>query len=133
MNQANHKTLREISRDWSLAVKTGQKPSTADLGDLLDDFRWHCHTPEEKLALVTDPPEPTGEPETDAYFAAMVETLCREALIKPPSWTELPSTYLSRPWFAGGLESLKSILLAESPVAFRRRNLFISANALQRV
>ena len=133
MNPANHKTLREISRDWSLAVKAGQKPSTTDLGDLLDDFRLRCHTPEEKLALVTDPPEPTGEPETDAYFAAMVESLCREASLNPLPWTELPSAYLSRPWFAGGLESLKAILLAETPVAFRRRNLFISANALQRV
>ena len=133
MNPANYKTLREISWDWSLSVKAGQKPSTTDLGDLLDDFRMRCHTPEEKLALVTDLPEPTGEPETDAYFAAMVETLCREALIKPPAWTELPSTYLSRPWFAGGLQSLKAILLAEAPIAFRRRNLFVSANALQRV
>jgi hypothetical protein len=66
MNPANYKTLREISWDWSLAVKAGQKPSTTDLGDLLDDFRIRCHTPEEKLALVADSPEPTGEPETDA-------------------------------------------------------------------
>jgi hypothetical protein len=104
-----------------------------DFGNLLDDFRLRCHTPEEKMALVADSPESTGEPETDAYLAAMVESLCREALMKPPTWTESPGTFLSRPWFAGGLENLKAILLAETPVAFRRRNLFVSANALQRV
>ena len=109
------------------------KAARLGLGNLLDDFRCHCTTPEEKLALVADLPELTGEPETDAYLAAMVESLCREASLNPPPWTESPSTYLPRPWFAGGLESLKAILLAETPVAFRRRNLFISANALHRV
>jgi hypothetical protein len=133
MNSIKIKTVREISRDWGLAVKACQKPPTLDLGNLLDDFRKHCHTPEEKMALVADLPETTGEPATDAYLAAMVESLCREASLNPPAWTDSPSTYLPRPWFAGGLESLKAILLAETPVAFRRRNLFISANALHRV
>ena len=133
MNSTKNKTVREISRDWGLAVKAGQKPPTIDLGNLLDDFRCHCTTPEEKLALVADLPELTGEPETDAYLAAMVETLCREAAIAPPAWTEGPSTFMSKPWFASGLQSLKAILLAEAPVAFRRRNLFVSANALHRV
>ena len=133
MNLKRNKTVLEISRDWGFAVKAGQKPPALDLGNLLDDFRCQCTTPEEKLALVSDPPEPTGEPQTDACFAAMVESLCREASLNPPPWTVSPSTYLPRPWFAGGLQSLKAILLAETPVAFRRRNLFISANALHRV
>jgi hypothetical protein len=132
MISAKCKTVREISRDWRLALDAGQNPPTLDLGNLLDDFRLRSHTQEEKLALVTDPPESTGEPETDAYLAAMVETLCREVSIIPPAWTESPSTYLTRPWFASGLQSLKAILLAEAPLAFRRRNLFVSANALVR-
>jgi hypothetical protein len=133
VKSANSKTVREIARDWGLAIRAGQKPPTMDLGNLLDDFRLRCHTPEEKMALVADSPESTGEPETDAYLAAMVESLCREVSKNPPVWTESSSTYLPRPWFAAGLESLKAILLAESPVSFRRRNLFVSANALHRV
>ena len=133
MNSPNRKTVSAISRDWSRALRANQKPPVWDLGNLLDDFRCHCMTPEEKLALVSEPPEPTGEPETDAYLAAMVETLCREAAIAPPAWTEGPSTFMSKPSFASGLQSLKAILLAEAPVAFRRRNLFVSANALHRV
>jgi hypothetical protein len=85
------------------------------------------------MRLIAEPPEPVGEPQTDAYLAAMVETLCHEASLKPPHWTESSETFLSKPWFAGGLQSLKAILLAEAPVAFRRRNLFVSANALYRV
>ena len=133
MNSPNRKTVSAISRDWIRALRASQKPSVWDLGNLLDDFRCHCMTPEEKLALVSDPPEPTGEKHTDAYLAAMVETLCSEANLRPPDWTASPGTYLQRPWFASGLQSLKAILLAEAPVAFRRRNLFVSANALQRV
>jgi hypothetical protein len=69
----------------------------------------------------------------NAYLAAVAETLCREAGLSPPAWTEEPGRFLRMPWFAGGgLESLKALLLAESPVAFRRRNLFVSANALAR-
>ena len=62
----------------------------------------------------------------------VVESLCREAGLVPPQWTEAPACFLQRPWFAGGLENLKAILLCESPVPFRRRNLFVSANALSR-
>ena len=57
MNSIKIKTVREISRDWGLAVKACQKPPTLDLGNLLDDFRKHCRTPEEKMALVADLPE----------------------------------------------------------------------------
>ena len=85
MNLKRNKTVLEISWDWGFAVKAGQKPPALDLGNLLDDFRCQCTTPEEKLALVSDPPEPTGEPQTDACFAAMVESLCREASLNPPA------------------------------------------------
>jgi hypothetical protein len=133
MNAPTRKTVCQISRDWSLALRSGWKPPVWDLGNLLDDFRQHCASSEEKLAIVSDPPEPSGENHTDAYLAAMVETLCSEAGLRPPDWTASPGTYLQRPWFASGLQNLKAILLAEAPAAFRRRNLFVSANALQRV
>jgi hypothetical protein len=68
----------------------------------------------------------------NAYLAAVAETLCRETSLCPPGWTDSPLCFLHRPWFAGGFETLKALLLVESPVAFRRRNLFVSANALTR-
>jgi hypothetical protein len=69
---------------------------------------------------------------SDILTRPVAETLCREVSLTPPAWTESPCCYLRRPWFAGGFETLKAILLAESPVPFRRRNLFVSANALSR-
>jgi hypothetical protein len=128
-------TARDLSERWNEEIRNGEPPSFWRLGDLLDDFRERCSTPDERAALVCDAPvlmAGTGHTDADAYLAAVVESLCREVGMAPPRWTDSRERFLSRPWFAGGLESLKAILLAESPVAFRRRNLFVSANALAR-
>jgi hypothetical protein len=130
---AARKSIRDLSLEWRHALAAGREPFFGEIGNLLDDFRQRCQTAEERIALVCDPPESTGQPETDAYLAALAESLCREGGMRPPAWTEQQRFYLKRPWFAGGLESLKAILLAESPAPFRRRNLFVSANALHRV
>lgn len=68
----------------------------------------------------------------DAYLAALTEHLAHLGGIAVPAWTDDPGRFLSEPYFAGGLESLKAILLAESPLAFRRRLIFISADGLSR-
>jgi hypothetical protein len=49
-----------------------------------------------------------------------------------PAWTEKSERFLREPFYAGGLESLKAILIVESPSAFRRRLIFISADGLSR-
>ncbi len=129
-------SLRAISLEWNDAMQRGEPLTLWRLGDLVDDFRMRAATAEEKLALVNEAPmwvDAPSQEDCNAYWAATVETLCREAGLKPPEWTESPRCYLHRPWFAGALESLKAILLAESPVAFRRRNLFVSSDALARV
>ncbi|MFM8810418.1 MAG: hypothetical protein ACKOJB_16220 [Chthoniobacterales bacterium] len=128
----SQKSVRDISLEWRSDLQAGREPVYAEIGNLLDDFRAHCRTPQERMALVSEPPVSTGQAETGPYLAALAESLCREFDMRPPAWTEQPDYYLKRPWFAGGLESLKAILLAESPTAFRRRNLFVSANALSR-
>jgi hypothetical protein len=68
----------------------------------------------------------------DAYLAAVAEHLASRFGLTVPPWVEEPHRFLVLPFFAGGLESLKAILLAESPSAFRRRQIFVSANALSR-
>ncbi len=127
------RSIREISSKWRSEMESGRTPFYGELGNLLDDFRKRCQTEDEMMALVSTPPVATGQPETDAYLAAVTESLCREHGMLPPAWTEESVYFLPQPWFAGGMESLKAILLVESPVAFRRRNLFVSANALDRV
>ena len=67
-----------------------------------------------------------------AYLAAVAEHLALRFGLAVPSWVDEPHRFLAKPFFAGGLEDLKAILLVESPLAFRRRQIFVSANALSR-
>jgi hypothetical protein len=68
----------------------------------------------------------------DAYLGATAEHLARRYDLPIPPWAETYGLALKRPFFAGGLESLKALLTVESPTAFRRRMLFVSKNALDR-
>lgn len=84
------------------------------------------------IALTGEPPLIGGDGVADAYLAAAAEMLAlREGLARPP-WVSAPSRFLPQAWYAGGMERMKPILRAESPAAFRIRNLFVSADALDR-
>ncbi|HNQ74661.1 MAG TPA: hypothetical protein PKN95_13805 [Verrucomicrobiota bacterium] len=68
----------------------------------------------------------------DAYLAATAEWLAWKYDLPLPAWTRAERRSLRRPWFASPLDSLRAVLLLESPAAFRSRNLFVSENALTR-
>ncbi len=68
----------------------------------------------------------------DAYLAAVAEHLAERWRLTCPDWVNGEGRFLHRPFFAGGLENLKATLLVESPVAFRRRMIFVGADALGR-
>jgi hypothetical protein len=100
--------------------------------DFVDEFR-----------RVRDPRMLADEPERlsaqsdqgavqDAYLAAVAVTLAREVGAIPPAWAKACERVLPWPWFAHPGAALRATLLAESPAAFRERNLFVSANALSR-
>lgn len=93
--------------------------------EFVDDFRRRL----DPKAL--EEPFAACDERLDALAAATAEELCREAGIEPPAWIyEIPAC--PTPWFVSGLESLKAIALVESPVAFRRRKIFVLENFLAR-
>jgi uncharacterized protein (DUF1778 family) len=58
------------------------------------------------------------------YVGAMVEHACHGRDVPAPSWVrDIPP--LEEPYFASTLRSLRLHLLAASPVAYKRRNVFI--------
>ena len=69
----------------------------------------------------------------DALLASTIEYICNEPpQCAPPGWVYyIPEC--SEPWFVAGIESLKAISLVESPVWFRRRQIFVLENFLSRV
>jgi hypothetical protein len=102
------------------------------LANFLDDF---YATPRAD-ALRLGPPELKGIVEEgevkDAYLAAVGEELARKYKLPHPAWVYEQGRVLHLPWFASDLQSIRAVLLLESPLGFRSRNLFVSENALSR-
>jgi hypothetical protein len=94
--------------------------------DFVDEFRQKRNT----FSLLK-PITPDNE-QFDALLASTIEYLCNEVNNLPPAWVyDIPACH--EPWFVSGVENLKAIAIAESPVWFRRRKIFVLANFLQRV
>ncbi|MGH6931120.1 MAG: hypothetical protein ACREEE_01655 [Dongiaceae bacterium] len=98
------------------------------VAEFLDDFYAH---PETRQSMIIDEPPTFGEFE-DAWLGAVAEYLARRWGLMIPTWVDQPGRFLSRPHFAGDLQSLKAILLAESPLAFRKRQIFVESEPLRR-
>jgi len=64
-------------------------------------------------------------------LASTVETLCDETGLDIPLWCGGVGA-LSSPWFVSGVENLKAMALVESPAHFRKRNIFVLGNFLDR-
>ena len=87
---------------------------------------------ESRTRRIADDPGLTDDPKMNALFGAIGEHLTmRWNLGAPPAWTGQPERFLDRPWFMGH-ERMKGFLLAESPLAFRRRFIFTEAEPLRR-
>jgi len=117
-------SLAEVAR----RVLAGEQAFDPALREFLDQFYAKAET---RGRAIKEEPLRVGFLE-DAYLAAVAEHLALSHGLGIPNWVEGAHRRLARPYFAGGLESTKALLLVESPLAFRRRNLFVSANALAR-
>jgi hypothetical protein len=117
-------TLREVVR----RVKAAEQKFDPSLREFLDAFYVN---PESRAQAIEDRPD-SIDAVHDAYVAAVAEHLARVYGLLIPEWSEIHGNGLREPFFAGGLQSLKGVLVAESPTAFRRRLLFVSKDALSR-
>lgn len=84
-----------------------------------------------KLELVAQPPDSELALRQACLLASTVETLCGQAGLAAPGWCSGVGP-LPEPWFVSGVESLKALALVHSPVHFRKRNLFVLDNFLDR-
>ena len=74
-----------------------------------------------------------ADPYLANYVAAMVEQAAHlKGVARPPRWTSDVAP-LAHPVFAVSWMSLRAHLLLESPVPFRRRNIFIDSTIGDRV
>src|SRR5687768_10149799 len=77
--------------------------------------------------LIHEEPDALPSANEHAFLGAVGEHLARRWDLAIPAWTNDRSRFLSRPYFTTRLEGLKALLIAESPIAFRRRLIFTEA------
>jgi len=126
-----------LSRPKSLQEVAGRTADGAsfrhELADFLDEFYEHPNAE----ALREEPPLLAGSHprglHRDTYLAAAAEHLARRFQLPLAPWVFDPRRRLPEPHFAFQTPEGRIFLLADSPAAFKSRNLFVTGNALDRV
>jgi hypothetical protein len=115
-------TLRDLKQN----IESDPKTWRIHLMNFVDEFRVRGDR-----AMLADM-FPLSNERFDALLASTAEYLCDEQQIEPPAWlASIPACH--QPWFVAGVENLKAIALAESPLRFRIRKIFVLENFLSRV
>ena len=86
-----------------------------------------------RARAITARPEPTGDIHAEAYLGALGEHLAVTGGLDRPGWVTEAGRFLDRFWFVSDVAGFRALAIAQSPAAFRRRGIFISEGALQRV
>lgn len=120
------RTLAEVARrrnaagDFSMLMR-----------EFLDEFYGALATGAADRCIAEEP-EILSDAQEHAFLGAVGEHLARRWNLAIPPWTHDPSRFLRRPYFTTPVEGLKALLIAESPIAFRRRLIFTEAEPLRR-
>lgn len=120
------RTLKEASER---GARAGHR--TYLLREFLDEFYLE-RAPETRASMLSEEPPLEGDERWNAYLAAVAEHLAWQYRLPVPDWTGAAGRFLKRPFYPCGLDSLKAVLLVESPTAFRRRMIFVDADPLCR-
>jgi hypothetical protein len=110
-----------------LAEGSDDRYALAELNDFLTAL-----APSELGDALADAGVASLSPLLQNYVAAMVEQASHLKGVRAPKWTTAISP-LDTPWFATPMGSLRLHLLRTSPVAFKRRNIFVDASVGSRV
>ena len=126
------------ARDATMMVRDGR--ALPDLFrhvvlQLLDDYRSVLrHSGVDAAAHVFGAaPSLTGDERVDAALAGLAEHLARNDGWEAPDWAFEPSRRALRAWWVPQLPGLQVLAMRDSPLAFRRRGVFLDPRSLERV
>jgi hypothetical protein len=107
----------------------------ADALALVRDFLDQAarRTNDELVALIEEPPAPTGNARADALLGAIAEHLCAVRGVRCPAWTQDPERFLDRMWFVSRVPGCRAIAIAQAPISLKRRGIMWPARSLTRV
>ena len=124
-----------MPRPRTLAEVARRRNAGEDFSFLLREFLDEFYGEVQRgvaAACIADEPPWVSDLKEHASLGAIGEHLARRWTLPIPAWTDDPSRFLRRPYFTTTIEGLKALLIAESPIAFRRRLIFTEAEPLRR-
>lgn len=110
----------------------GGEPLLPACWELLDEVSLTATDDQRRRAIDAEPAS-TGDPRADAFLAALAEHLALGWGLAVPAWALGPGRALEQFWFVSDVAGFRAIAIAQSPAAFRRRGIFITGGALERV
>jgi len=113
------------------AARDSESDPFLDVRDFVDAYRREA--PANRPLLTAEVPPSTGDARLDAYLAGVAEHFARLDGYRPPPWSEEASRFLSHAWFREPRQGFWPMALAQSPLAFRRRLVFIEASEFERL
>lgn len=119
-----HDSITMISRQM---VETRSPDWKILLFNFVDAFR-----KKRESKYICEPPSEGLSPPIKAVLASTTESLCGELGLDVPWWCASVEP-LPEPYFVAGVENLKALSLVEAPAHFRKRNVFVLQNFLDRV
>src|SRR5437868_6932831 len=126
-------TAAEAARNAAVELVSGGGLSGAYrcLMHLLDDYRRAQRSGGAALAACVsdEPPTATGDARVDAALAGLAEHLARHDGWPPPLCVVDEGRYAKPWWCVSGVRSWHAAALVESPLAFRKRGVFLTASA----
>lgn len=128
VSEAAHRRPRSLAEvvEWGSAL--GERD--AWFREFLDEF-YLAPDAATRAAMLAEEPA-LIDARANAYLAATAEQLAAEYGLPCPAWVNEKERFLETPWYPLDLKSLRPIFDAESPPAFRRRNIFVDGSALYR-
>ena len=99
--------------------------------EFLDEYR--DEPSGSRAHLLEASPHGTGSARWNAFLGALAEHLAFHDGLPVPAWAQQEDRFLQESWFLLDLPSVRPSAIAESPAAFRRRAIWITAEALDRV
>lgn len=98
---------------------------------LLDDYEAVRRRGGDAPAVVAVRPEPTGDTRVDAALAGLAEHLAVRDGWPVPAWVDEPGRDAAG-WLVSGLPAFRDRAERETPPAFRRHGVLVTAGALAR-
>lgn len=122
-------SAQEIAKDVAQCLASGDEPLARRLIyrfiEHYDNADWN-----DRSRMVAAQPETTGSSRLDALLAATVEYSSAVHQVVAPGWVNEPKYFLDRFWFVSDMSSLEADALANSPISYARRSIFLNRESL---